>query len=453
MGMSRTDDAFVSNGLDMSESMVVTGFTKDSCTPWSCLKQPEQPPYFPVVSPPSPSRASQQGLISWFHTYRPLVKEQLLHHGALLFRGFDLMSAADMEAVLVSFFGKDSNDGLHRDYQGTSPRTLQPQCDYFFSAADIPTYFPIPQHLEVSHMPQVPRMVFFGCVQAPTNQGHGRGGGGGETSLADFRKVYQALPVSLRDKLQTKGIRYTRIHPYQQHCRWWWQQWLKRYDIHQNTSWPSLFGTDSREKVDQLCWQDKGIYHHSWLGNALVVTTFSDAFQRHAETNEPVYFNHLQVFHWTSFFMELWRTWWRTQQHELLWHLVGTCLFCFVKYGVLQHSWALHVTYGDGHEFSWTDLSAIRQAIHQHMLYPQWQPGDLLLLDNLSMSHGRQPTMDSNRHIVVAWSQLWTKTNQMRKHEEGPTQGPTNTIPKPTLQENDTDICSQTRPLSNCREL
>jgi hypothetical protein len=63
-----------------------------------------------------------------------------------------------------------------------------------------------------------------------------------------------------------------------------------------------------------------------------------------------------------------------------------------------------HVSYGDGSPLSFREMGQIRKVIHRNMVFNQWQKGDLLMIDNFSTSHGREPTYDKNRKIVVAWS-------------------------------------------------
>ena len=83
---------------------------------------------------------------------------------------------------------------------------------------------------------------------------------------------------------------------------------------------------------------------------------------------------------------------------------------------------ALNVTYGDGTPISLWEMHQIRKAIHNNMVFNRWEQGDVLLIDNFSTSHGRQPTYDSGRKIVVAWSNPLSKNNEettkINEHKE-----------------------------------
>ena len=48
-----------------------------------------------------------------------------------------------------------------------------------------------------------------------------------------------------------------------------------------------------------------------------------------------------------------------------------------------------------------------------------WKKGDIMCIDNFSVSHGRQPTYDLGRKILVAWSEPLDKTSlQLASIEE-----------------------------------
>jgi hypothetical protein len=44
------------------------------------------------------------------------------------------------------------------------------------------------------------------------------------------------------------------------------------------------------------------------------------------------------------------------------------------------------------------------------MVFSRWRKGDILCIDNFSTSHGRQPTYDKGRKVIVAWSHPHNKT-------------------------------------------
>ena len=336
---------------------------------------------------------SLQFFVEWSRTNRAWLDQMMLEHGALLIRGFAIKTAHDMEMALQGY-----QPNLNDTYRGTSPRKLMTGAQKVFSAAEVPSNYPIAQHLEMSFLEAPPAQLYFGCLQPSATAG-------GETSLCDFARVAQDLPPYLKQKFLDKGIRYTRTHK-------------KRgsyftYDVSAMLGWPEMFGTDDKKQVEILC-AAEGL-PVQWTGpnkDIFVSVTESPAFQLHPVTKELVWFNHTQVFHWTTFPAELWHAFQRCRDIRLLFHWLFVSLFCFIQYGLLRRSMGLHATFGDGTEISVQEMAEIRRAIHQNMVYSRWEKGDMLWIDNFRVSHGRQPTYDKSRKVVVAWADPVQKLNQ-----------------------------------------
>lgn len=77
----------------------------------------------------------------------------------------------------------------------------------------------------------------------------------------------------------------------------------------------------------------------------------------------------------------------------------------------------LNATFGDGTPISVMEMCEIRRVIHKHMVFSRWELGDVLCLDNFAVSHGRQPTYDHGRKVVVAWSSSLEKANTLTSIE------------------------------------
>ena len=118
--------------------------------------------------------------------------------GAVLFRGFRVETGRQFQTVVQQYC-----PSLSDAYRGTSPRRLVDGTRYVFSASELPPSYPIPQHIEMSFLPAPPRFLFFCCLEAPTSVG-------GETSLCDFRKVYQQLDPAVRRDFEQKRVKILR---------------------------------------------------------------------------------------------------------------------------------------------------------------------------------------------------------------------------------------------------
>ena len=344
-------------------------------------------PYPLVVRPKHDS--SIYFLTGFVNNNRGWLDSQLTQYGAILFRGFGLNTTDQVETAIQAL-----EPYLSDTYRGTSPRSAQDGTKYVFSSAEVPSHFPIAQHLEMSFLPALPRRVFFSALQAPQLTG-------GETALADFRQVYRAIPKTLREKMLSKKLRYTRtLH--RRGFRW-------SPDVASQKSWSEVYGTNDKAKVEEIA-KEEGIPMRWGRKDSIVSQYESNAFERHPQTGEMTWFNHAQVFHWTSFPAELWYAFRRTKDLRFFFHSAAIWVFSIFWYGLLRRRMALNVTFGDGSAISIREMQQIRKAIHKNMVLNRWEKGDLVMIDNLSTSHGRQPTYDHGRRVVVAWSDVVEKS-------------------------------------------
>lgn len=72
---------------------------------------------------------------------------------------------------------------------------------------------------------------------------------------------------------------------------------------------------------------------------------------------------------------------------------------------------ALDIRFGDGSPISVSDMNQVRKVVHENMVFSKWEKGDIMCIDNFSTSHGRQPTYDLGRKVLVAWSNPHDKTS------------------------------------------
>eukprot|EP00980_Cylindrotheca_fusiformis_P024248 scaffold11680_cov142-Cylindrotheca_fusiformis.AAC.6 len=86
---------------------------------------------FPLVMKPK-EYTSNFCLRAFLRNNKEWVDAQILKYGAVLFRGFDITSAAEVEADIRSL-----EPNLNNEYRGTSPRISQPGSDFVFSAAEV----------------------------------------------------------------------------------------------------------------------------------------------------------------------------------------------------------------------------------------------------------------------------------------------------------------------------
>jgi alpha-ketoglutarate-dependent taurine dioxygenase len=328
----------------------------------------------PLVIEPE-GAASVDALLAWLD--RGAILERLRAHGALLFRGFEVRDAKSFERIALAI-----DPVLGREYLGTSPRNAL--TDYVFSASELPGWYPIPQHCEMTFLARPPRRLYFACLVAPASRG-------GETPLVDFRRVQAALDPAVLKRFVDGGIRIVRNYSSG-----------KSWNPFQLKPWDEMFLTSDRAIVEEKC-RAEG-FRATWLeGNRLRLESDQPALQKHPDTGEAVWHNHVQVFHSGSGAAEYRRI--AADRRDLRSRAMS---FVAGALGALQRltpsdARAMHCTYRDGREIPDEDLEHLRDVIWQNMVRFRWQVGDVVAIDNYAVSHGRMPYRGP-RQIVVAWA-------------------------------------------------
>jgi alpha-ketoglutarate-dependent taurine dioxygenase len=311
---------------------------------------------------------------------RDEVQALLLRHGAIRFRGFDVEDAGDFERI-----ARAVDDDLKRDYLGTSPRDLV--TDYVFNASELPDFYPIPQHCEMSFCAHPPRRVFFCCLVEPAE-------GGGETPLCDFRRVWADLDPGVRDRFEAKGIRHVRNYaaPGAEESA----------DPTQLKPWPDMFHTTDHSVVEAKS-RAEG-FEPVWVdGEALRLISSQPVMRAHPTTGEPVWHNHLTTFHRSTAEAELRRVaeYRPTERQKGLARMAAGLAEKLAD--TPPEELGMHTTHLDGSEIDPSDVEHVRDVIWRHMSIEPWKRGDVVAIDNHSTSHGRLP-YEGDRKVVVCWA-------------------------------------------------
>lgn len=335
----------------------------------------------PLIIAPSGDRRSAT-LAARIEREHAQFLDALKTHGAILFRGFAIESPHDFERVALAL-----DQQLGTEYLGTSPRAGLTK--HVFSASELPGYYPIPQHCEMTFIREAPRRLFFACLRAPKP-------GSGETPLADFRQVYADLDPAVRARFIERGIRIVRNYDGPRTPR--------RFDLWKLKRWDEMFGTTDRALVETKC-RAEG-FTPSWLEeDRLRLISTQPATRTHPETGDEVWFNHVQVFHLDSAPAEYRRIFELRRDPRIfaLWQFSRAMVALKRRTAPTADALALHATYGDGTEIPRADLEHVRDTIWKNMVILPWQAGDIVAIDNRRVAHGRLPYRGP-RQIVVAWS-------------------------------------------------
>jgi hypothetical protein len=321
-------------------------------------------------------------LVAWLRERPDWVQDRLAAHGALLFRGFAVASGEDFEAIARAI-----DPELKNEYLGTSPRNAITASGYVFSASELPPWYPIPQHCEMSFTAHPPRRVFF-CALRPSD------GVGGETPLCDFRRVWRDLDPELVKRFEEGGLRIVRNYS--------GPSGASRFDLWQLKRWDEMFLTTDRATVEAKC-AEQG-FDAQWVGrDGLRLVSTQPVHRDHPVTGERVWHNHVTTFHGSQAAGEYARIFrLRPSARTFVLWQVARAMTALARRKPPEER-ALECTYLDGREIPDADLEQVRDAVWRHMVIEPWQRGDVVAIDNHGTSHGRLPYRGP-RTVAVCWA-------------------------------------------------
>jgi alpha-ketoglutarate-dependent taurine dioxygenase len=292
-------------------------------------------------------------LSDWLPEHRATILGRVEREGIVLLRGLNIISSAQFASVASTLFGACLLSYTNR----STPRTeLRGK---IYTSTEYPPEEVIPQHSENAYSHEWPMKIAFLCLVPP--------GAGGATPVADNRRVYQRIPDEVKEKFERKGIAY-----------------IRNYGA-AGLPWQEVFQARTRSEVESYC-ELHGIEYEWTEAEGLRTRQVCPAVAVHPHTASKVWFNQAHLFHWSSHGYE--------NQQALL-----------RTFG--EQNLPRHASYADGEPLEEAALSSIRAAYGQETLTFAWEQGDLLLLDNMLHSHGRQ-AYEGSRKVLVAMAQSRT---------------------------------------------
>ncbi|MFJ1608560.1 TauD/TfdA family dioxygenase [Streptomyces sp. NPDC088253] len=285
--------------------------------------------------------------VDWLSAHRTQIRQELLRSGALMLRGLGVRDTAGFARL---------RDVLIPQSAGYKEKAT-PRTDFgegVFSSTDLPAMQPIRLHNENSYTLDFPGTLLFGCITAPEE--------GGATTVGDMREALRRIPAHLRARFEAAG-------------------WLllRNYSELAGLPWQKTFSTEDPAVVEAYC-HDHTI-GHEWLADGSLRTQQRrSAVVSHPVTGEKVWFNHFAF----------WNQW--ALDEDVRDVLVET-------YG--EDGLPFDTYLGDASRLSRADVEALIAVYDEVTVREEWQPGDLLLVDNILCAHGRE-AFRGDRRIVVA---------------------------------------------------
>ena len=287
------------------------------------------------------------GLVGFARERWSDAESKLLELGGVLFRGFDVGGTAGLRDFV------EVTSGAPMDYvDRATPRTQV--ADHVFTATDYPPPVEIFLHNEHAFAARFPGRVFFHCA-APAEQG-------GQTPVADVRRVLERISASTRDAFTRLGVRYVRS-----------------FGRGLGLPWQEVFQTEDRNEMESFC--DEAGIEYEWQGGDRVRTWQNrPAIGVHPETGEHVWMNHVATLHVSTL---------KPAKRRMLVKMFG-----------VDHL-PNDVRFGDGSPIDDEVVARIREAYDAETREFAWAAGDVLVLDNMLTAHGRRPYRGP-REVLVA---------------------------------------------------
>ncbi len=267
-------------------------------------------------------------------------------HKALVFRDF-AVSADELDAVLDRLL-PNRLPYVH----GNSPRTRVQGNVY--TSTEYPQELTISMHNELCYAHTWPARLAFYCQIPPAS--------GGATPVVDGERWLAALGDDIRSAF-AGGVRYV-------------QNLHDGYGL--GKSWQETFETDDRDEVEAFLSGSGSEW--SWRKDGLHIEALRPATFRHPVTGTEVWFNQADQWHPAGL---------EDGMAAELYEVLG------------EDELPQFVTFADGSPIPEEFVTRIRDRGLETAVDVDWREGDLLLIDNMAVAHGRRPFTGSRRVLVA----------------------------------------------------
>jgi alpha-ketoglutarate-dependent taurine dioxygenase len=290
-------------------------------------------------------------LIAWCKRNKQYLEEILLTYKAVLFRCCRIDTVDIFNMFVTALYGEDLMEYKDR----STPRRELAQNVY--TSTIYPSEQRIALHNEGTYWIKWPLKLIFCCIIEPTE--------GGETPIADSARIYTRIPASIREKFAQKKILYVR-----------------NYNDGFGLTWQDTFQTEDRSVVEKYCYQNN--IEFEWKSRGRLRTSqVRPAIGQHPKTGEKVWFNHAAFFHVSSLDPAIRDELTREFREEDL---------------------PYNTYYGDGSQIESEVLKVVRNAYQEETIQFPWRKGDVMILENMLVSHGRSP-YSGQREILAAMAE------------------------------------------------
>lgn len=313
------------------------------------LTRPASETFPLVLRPTSEAGQAQLALEVWAEDVKGWMKTALTDYGAILVRGLPISTADELARLIAGLgyrtMGYEGGTGVRHEVAAN-----------VMTASNDPPAFSIEPHSEMSYARVYPSKLLLFCETPPVQ--------GGETPIVDVRYLMQQFDPAIRDAVQRHGVQYIRYLPSRDNATY--------------TSWQDAFLTDDPREAEQFLRALN--YAYDWdADHNLTYRYVLPATVTHPQTGEDLWFNQIPSHH-ASYF----------KAHP-----------AFIDADHDDYCYPFHCHDGAGTPFPDDLVAHVRQVEWRCAVPVTWQQGDLLILDNLLVQHGRLSFVGARRILVT----------------------------------------------------
>ena len=294
------------------------------------------------------SKAPSVALEDICRAQKEFIDEELLKYGAILFRGFGVSSVEHFELVVEQVIGNTT------PYLGgaTPRKSLSKKV---VTSTEFPKDQEIKLHNELSYEPNVPNRLAFCCLTAPIN--------GGQTQIADVKRVLEYVDPEIVEEFDKRGG---------------WKL-IRNFGMGFGPTVEQGFGTTDLNAIQLDC-EQRNIELKIIKDNLIRTIQLSPAVKLHPQTCDRLWINHIAFWHTSS---------------------MPKAYLQYMSQAFKPEEFPYLTIFADGTNIPDEYVKNIRSAYDKAEVCFDWKQGDVMLVDNYRVAHGRKP-FDSERLIVVS---------------------------------------------------
>lgn len=289
---------------------------------------------------------SSGDLPAYLESKKAEVDQLLKNAGTVLFRGFDVASPEDFDAVVEAY--GDDNFAYKESLSNAVRINVTPRV---FTANEAPPETSIYLHHEMAQTPIYPSKLFFYCQIAADK--------GGATPLCRSDVLLEKLAKEDPDLVQAfadKGVRYSSTMPLENDA-----------GSGQGRSWRSTLSCENKDgaeaRLQALDYEWKWQEHESLRVTTPVLSAVRSVDDRR------VFFNQL--------------------------------IAAFRGWSDSRNDASKSICFGDGTAITPDHMAGAIRLADELSFDLQWQSGDVALIDNFTVMHGRRP-FEGTRRVLAS---------------------------------------------------